>query len=148
MERIDPQTAKRVWQRVQGEDVSVRPMLSAERRCLADFQQLQRLLAEKNRQLRLLASHCQQRIRCLMGIDSLLTGTSMPDVPLNPRQETPQGLLRHCYQQSVNLAGEYQRRGEHPEYGPVYLELAKQMRQQCIQILELIATAEMKKSTR
>lgn len=146
MERIDPQVAKRVWQRVQGEDMSVRPLLAAERRCYGACRQLKRMLPGKSRALQQLEESCGQRIRCLLGIESLLTGMRTPELPLKPRQETAEGLLRHCYQQSVSLVSDYQRRGEHPEYGPVFLELAGQMRQQCIKLLEILGSME--KSTR
>ena len=146
MERIDPQMAKRVWQRVQGDEMSVRPLLAAERRCYGAYRQLRRMLPGKSRALQQMEESCQHRIRCLLGIDNLLTGASTPELPLKPRQETPQGLLRHCYQQSASLAADYQRRGEHPEYGPVFLELAGQMRQQCIKLLEILG--DMEKSTR
>lgn len=146
MEKIDQQMAKRVWQRVQGEGFSVRPMLAAERRCNSALQHLRRMLPGKGRAWQQLEEGCRQRIRCLLGIDNQLTGERLKELPLKPRQETPQGLLRHCYQQSVALMAEYQRWGDHPEYGGVFTEFAGQMRQQCIKLLEILG--DMEKSTR
>ena len=146
MERIDPQVAKRVWQRVQGDEMSVRSLLAAERRCHGAYRQLKRMLPGKSRSLQQLEESCGLRIRCLLGIDNLLTGVRTSELPLKPRQETAEGLLRHCYQQSASLAADYQRRGEHPEYGGVFTELAGQMRQQCMKLLEILGSME--KSTR
>lgn len=148
MNGYDQQKAARVWQRVQ----QARPpekqpsrleelpeLMMHEWEAVAAYRQLARQFQGKgNEAYQRLARQEQKHIACLEGMHFLIQGGKCPLPKLQPAQEPPERLLRRCYGVHLRAMKAYEDRGDDPEYGPVFRELARQERENCILVLELL----------
>ena len=140
MEQYDSKMAQRVWQRVKGTRESVGALMAAESQCVGICRALARQMPEKSGQIKALEEQCQQHIRCLKGIEYLVSGSHGGHLPLKPRQETRAGLLRAGYLQCIKAAREYRRWAEDEEYGLCFQLLADQKQRQSLTFLEILGS--------
>ena len=140
MERIDPQKAARVWQRVQGEsgisEGLLKELILEESMTATGWRQLGR-----NRpKLEQMERECRERIACLRGICQLLTG-KMPEVPRPaPAQMQPAAILRAGYGRLMKCLARYEALQEDPTYGPAFVPMAAQTREHCRAVLALLGS--------
>ena len=145
MDKIDPQKAARVWQRVQN-NTGIDPRLLQEQ--LAEeaitgnsWQLLSRKAQGQDREaLVLLYRQAKERCSCLRGICQLLTDKKPLQQPLPPPQESAQALLRAGYGRLMHCLVRYEAWQTDPEYGPVFVQLAAQTRAHCRTVLQLIGS--------
>ena len=143
MERVDPQKAARVWQRVHTENPSpeqgLLSLIAQEWADASTYLQLSRRLQGKSATvLRTLYEQEQTHLACLKGIYTLITGThpKVASVPL-PQEDIEQ-TLRRCYGRAMRCLAAYEARSTDPEYGPVFARLADREREHCRLLLELL----------
>ena len=143
MERVDPQKAARVWQRVHTENPSpeqgLLSLIAQEWADASTYLQLSRRLQGKPATiLRTLYEQEQTHLACLKGIYTLITGThpKVASAPL-PQEEIEQ-TLRRCYGREMQCLAQYEQRSTHPEYGKVFARLAQQEQEHCRLLLEII----------
>jgi len=146
VEKYDPEMAKRVWQRVQGEAApvtaaapSVQALAAAELEQAGIFLQLsQQLQGREKALLRRLYEEDKSHGAMLQGIQ-LLTAGKCPPIRTTPaRQTSPEVALRKCYGAALRAMKEYENRMADPEYGAAFAELARQERVHCGLILEVL----------
>lgn len=147
MEKIDPQTARQVWQRVQApaapaqDAQTVLEMLRQTRRDGEACQQLMRRMPERHRRrLRQMVNQERSHGDCLRGIYHLLTGQRPALLPVRLEAEPAEVALRRYYGGKLRLLGEYERWTADPQFGQVFARLAQQERELCRQTLELMGT--------
>ena len=142
MEKIDPQKAARVWQRVQGSggpDMALlQQVLLEERMTGGGWRALSRNLPGQRELLQQLYRQSRERCDCLRGICVLVTGTAPEAVQLPLKQESVQGLLRAGYRQLIRCLARYEAWQTEGEYGPVFVRLAEQTREHCRCALQLL----------
>ena len=142
MEQYDSQLAQRVWQRVRGETAgsqgSAKAFLLAEAEAGAGYRQLSRLMPEKKQLWRQLLGDTQRHMAYLRGMLYLTEGHRGTDIPIKPRQEQPDALLRLCCTQCLKLAEQYRAFADDPEYGWVYAAMADTKQAHFATILEVI----------
>lgn len=147
MERIDPAKAAAVWQRVHNsppaiENEQVLPTLLREELAnTALYTQLARKLGPPhNQMLQQMARQEQSHGFCLRGICKMRTGT----VPAVERpqlsQDTPEALLRRCYEQKLRCCTQYSARSNDPQFGPVFALLARQEQEHCSILLQILGS--------
>ena len=143
MEKVDPQKAARVWQRVHTETDApgqgLLALISQEWADSATYLQLSRRLQGRSATiLRTLYEQEQAHLACLKGIYTLITG-SHPKVAAIPlSQEEPEQTLRRCYGREMQCLAQYEQRSNHPEYGKVFAKLALQEQEHCRMVLEIL----------
>ena len=148
MENYDPEMAKRVWQRVQGETaqetVSAVPP-SAQALAAAELEQASRFLrlsgqlpGREKALLRRLYEEEKSHAGILRGIQLLTAGKcpAMKMAAAHPME--PEVALRKCYGAALRAEKEYENRAADPEYGPAFAELARQERIHCVLLLEVL----------
>ena len=142
MEQYDAQLAQRVWQRVRGETVgaqgNVKGLLLAEAEAGAVYRQLSRAYPEQKRLWQRLAGENRRHMAYLRGILYLTEGHRGDEIPIKPRPEQPEALLRLCCAQCLKLEGQYRELSDDPEYGCIYEMLAAGKRAQFAAVLESI----------
>lgn len=145
MEKIDPEKARSVWQRVQNtapgtpREQGLTELIALEWTGAATYLLLSRRLQGKAAST-LRAIHQQEmaNVACLKGIYTLLTG-NRPVVRANaPTPENPDTVLRSCYGREMRILAQYESRSADPEYGQVFTRLAIQKREHCRLVLELL----------
>ena len=140
MERYNADQAARVWQRVRGEGeatLSGLPGMAAAEQSMAEaLRQLQR---QNNRMgTEALAAECAANAAALRGILRLM-GQKAEAAPVSPiPRELPENTLRRCYASALQLHSSYEKYADHPEYGPVFRELARRKGKHCFQIAEVL----------
>ena len=145
MEKIDPQKAARVGQRVQGTagmDVHLLQEAVLEESITATgWKQLSRNTQGQNKALlEQLQKQTWERCACLRGICRLLTG-SMPEMPaVHTLREGNQALLRAGYGQLMRCLARYEAWQTDPEYGPTFAQLVRQTREHCRSVLQLLGS--------
>ncbi len=146
MEKYDAEMAKRVWQRVQGEAEPASPLpptaqalAAAEMEQAMAFLQLSRQLQGREKALvRRLYEEEKAHADTLRGIHFLMTG-KRPVLRTAPaEQHTPEIALRKCCGASLRAMKAYEGRSADPEYGPVFASLARQEKDHCALLLELL----------
>ncbi len=153
MDKIDPQKAARVWQRVHTDapaqnSVQAPPqnpvqglpeLIAQEWTDAAIYLQLSRRFQGKDSAiLRQMAQQEQSHTACLKGIYTLITGAQPMVRAVPPAQESTQAILRRCYGREMRCLAQYEERASHPEYGQVFSRLAEQEREHCRLVLELL----------
>lgn len=140
MEHIDDAQARRVWQRVHGEEHKTEETV---------LEQMLEQLAQDAAVWRYLARHqtgpfpamAQQRqtqLDCLRGIWRIRTGKPYPPRNVPPPTGTREELLRQSYARQLSLWQTFDAKARDPEFGPVFLSLREQQRNHCRMTLELI----------
>ena len=145
MKPIDPHTAAKVWDRVQNTAVPapdaqvILNQIAEELLDAALWQQLARRLPPPQASLaRQLSTQDQAHAVCLKGIYTMITGRK-PIVP-TPKagEDSPSVLLRRCYGRKMRALSHYESRQGDPQYGHVFLGLARQEKEHCHRILEIL----------
>ena len=144
MEQIDPVKAAAVWQRVHStgqprQDTQELPGLIRETLMnAAAYLQLSRQLSRSQAVLRQLSRQEQSQAACLKGLYLLLTGEQ--PVFHTPRltPESTEAALRRCWEREINCLAQYEARSANTQYAMVFSQLAKQKREHCLQLLELL----------
>jgi hypothetical protein len=122
MEQIDPNTAARVWQRVQGApnlpgQPSPQSLILREHNALTAYQRLAKQLPEHSRIISKLVENTQQDLACLRGIATLQEKPT-PALPQEkPVLEPPALTLRKCYGATLSLGAAYDDLSADREYG-------------------------------
>ena len=143
MDKMDPQVAARVWQRVRGtgkseETVGIQTMVAWEKETEAVLLWLSKRLPEKGYALQQMISDTRRHIACLQGIRQLSGekpgGYTAGKLPSND----PAALLRRCYGQCLRVGAHYAQRAEDAQYGGVFGDMARTKRRHCALILEIL----------
>lgn len=152
MNGFDQQKAARVWQRVQqaqpqgkqpGHLEELPELMMNEWEAAAAYRQLARQFQGKEGETyQSLARREQKHAACLRGMHSLITGEKYPLQKLQSVKEPPERILRRCYGIHLRARKAYESHAEDPEYGPVFAELARQERELCVTVLELLGKPE------
>ena len=151
MERLDKELQQRVWQRVQSrektdlpllEQENLRPLLLALQENGAAYQNLSRQLPGKEgEKARKLWQESQRCLACLKGICRIRgESVKLPQLPV--QKEQVQRSLMKCYHRERNLWSEWEHRSGDGEYGPVYAQLARQARDRCASVMEILGNLE------
>lgn len=143
MEKIDPQVAAKVWQRVRGnekpaEPVGIQALVAREKETEAILQWLLRRLPEKSYALQQLIADTRRHIACLQGIRQLngeKIGAYSAGKPLSGE---PVPLLRKCYSLCLQVGARYAARVEDEQYGGVFGDMARTKRRHCAMLLEIL----------
>ncbi|MBE6959343.1 MAG: hypothetical protein E7448_01275 [Ruminococcaceae bacterium] len=143
MEKIDPQVAAKVWQRVRGnekpaEQIGIQTMVAWEKETEAILQWLLRRLPDKSYALQQLIADTRRHIACLQGIRQLngekigaySAGKSLSGEPVT--------LLRRCYSLCLQVGARYAARAEDEQYGGVFGDMARTKRRHCAMLLEIL----------
>ena len=145
METLDRQVEERVWRRVRGEEADPRPeqgllaLIAHEWADAAAYLQLSRRLPGRDSLLlREMAQQEQAHGACLKGLYTMLTGQrpTVRSVPV--KQENVEAALRRCYGREMQSLALYEARCDDPQYGAVFAHLAKQEREHCHKLLEIL----------
>jgi len=153
MNTYDHQKAARVWQRVRGngeekqEDwaAELPELIMNEWNAGAVYMQLARQMQPRQAQiLQQLSREELAHAACLKGIHTLMTGEHIVTRSPQPEKEPPEMTLRKCYGREMRRLKEYEKRREDLEYGPVFARMARQEREQCCRLLELLGNLEKK----
>lgn len=143
MDKMDPQVAARVWQRVRGtgkpeETVGIQTMVAWEKETEAMLLWLSKRLPEKGYALQQMMADTRRHIACLQGIRQLsgqkpgvYTAGKLPG-------NDPSALLRRCYGQCLRVGAHYAQRAEDEQYGCVFGDMARTKRRHCALILEIL----------
>lgn len=147
MERIDPEKAQRVWQRVQSSapgaprEQGLSELIAQEWTGAATYLLLSRRLQGKpTNTLRTIHQQEMANVACLKGIYTLLTGNRPAVQAVPPSPEDPEITLRHCYGREMHSLAQYEQRSSDPEFGQVFARLAAQKRDHCRMVLELLGS--------
>ena len=146
MDKIDPEKARQVWQRVQStastpREQGLTELIVQEWTNAATYLQLSRRMQGKSAiDLRKIHEQEMSNAACLKGIYTLLTG-SRPTIRATPQKaENPEAVLRHCYGQEMRCLAQYEARRTDPEYGQVFARLATQKQEHCRLVLALLGS--------
>ncbi|MBE6976377.1 MAG: hypothetical protein E7439_04185 [Ruminococcaceae bacterium] len=145
MERIDPHTQQRVWQRVRGEQpdaIQEQPLIAAEAEIAAQLQTLIRYFPGNSRMLKAMLTQTRHHLACLRGMHLLRQGINLPKSTGIHRNSDPTALVRKCYVNCLNLCARYAALSNDPEYGIVYAEMAATTRHHCAQLLTLLGNGK------
>lgn len=143
MEKIDPQVAAKVWQRVRGnekavETVSIQTMVAWEKETEAILLWLSRRLPEKGYAWQQMIADTRRHIACLQGIRQLNGEKPGAYAAGKPMSGEPGPWLRRCYGQCLRVGGQYASRAEDAQYGCVYGDMARTKKRHCALILEVL----------
>jgi len=153
MNTFDRQKAERVWQRVRGSEdenaqdraAELPELIMNEWNAAAAYLQLARQMQPRQAQiLQQLSREKLAHAACLKGIYTLMTGERVVTRSPQPEQEPPELTLRKCYGREMRRLKEYEKRSEDPEYGHVFARMARQGREHCCRLLELLGNLEKK----
>ena len=142
MDTMDSKREQEVWQRVRGEvDLpgELKTLAAREWADAAVYLMLSRQMqGQQKAVLRKLFEQEQSHAACLRGIYLLLTGQPLTARTSPPVPEPPELALRKCCGSKLRGAAAYDRLSAAAEYGPVFRQLARQEREQCRLLLEIL----------
>lgn len=141
MENLDSGLEQRVWQRVRGEAQSapLQALAAAEQNLAAVYLMLSRSVqGPEKAMLRQMFERERSHGRCLNGMSMLSDDRALSVRTVPPANDRPDIALRKCYAQTLKSIREYENRVEDPEYGHVFRHLARQEREHCRMILEIL----------
>lgn len=145
MDKIDPEKARQVWQRVQGatptapREQGLSELVVLEWTNATAYLQLSRHTPAKiAASLRHIHQQEMGNAACLKGIYTLLTGKKPAIKAVPPAPDSPDKVLRRCYGQEMHCLAQYEARRTDPEYGQVFARLAAQKQEHCRLVLELL----------
>ena len=147
MKPYDPNTAAKVWDRVRSTPAAIADaqavleLIAQEMLDAATYSRLaQRLPPPQAAIARQIARQEQSHISCLKGVYTLITGQK----PMVPKpavtDDPPDILLRRCYGREMRCLSQYEARQTDPQYGHIFLTLARQEQEHCHRILEILGT--------
>ena len=145
MNSYDPKTTSSVWDRVKstapppGDAPAILNLIEEELSDAATYLRLSRKLppplASTARQL---AQQDQAHAVCLKGVYALITGRKALFPQPAVTDDPPEIVLRRCYGRKMRCLAQYESRQNDPQYGHVFLNLARQEREHCHRILEIL----------
>ena len=143
MDKMDSEMEQRVWKRVRGEMPEAPPglqaMAAAEQNEAAVYLMLSRQLQGREKaMLRRLFSEEQSHAAILRGMQLAITGQRLAVRPVPPEPQMPEIALRKSYGRKLQALASYESRTNDREYGAVFLQLARQEREHCAAILEIL----------
>lgn len=145
MKPYDPKTAARVWDRVQstavpaGDAQMVLNLIAEEMLDAAAYLRLAKRLPPPQAAIaRQLSQQEQAHIACLKGIYTLITGRKAIVPPPAVSDDPPDIVLRRCYGREMRCLAQYEARQADPQYGHIFLTLARQEKEHCHRILEIL----------
>lgn len=144
MEYIDPQTVRRVFQRVRGgaipEVLSDLPMLLS--REVADLDYFCALLSRSpgDSRIRRLQHITRRQCALLRGICRMAELNTAQDAPAQVNMEHGISKVRYCYGRVLERMGIYDDRRNAQEYGCAFAALADGSREQACLLLELLGS--------
>ena len=149
MEKYDREMARRVWQRVQGEPPREQPgqnllaMLQGELMAASTYLMLSRQMSGRAAQvLQRMYREEQNHAAYLKGMYLLAAG-QMPALRApQPVKEPLETALRKCYGAELKSASEYEGCSADPEFGHVFAQMARQEREHCACVLEMIGSLQ------
>ena len=148
MESFDQEKARRVWDRVTGEQGSsldsntLTALMTQELTDAATLTRLSKQIGGRGGDLLRLARQCQQHAGYLRGICAMICRTPPgPAVP-TPTVTTAVGALQKCYVNSLHRMRGYEVMSSDPDYGPVFQKMAAAEQNQCATLLDLIGKVE------
>lgn len=123
----------------QGEAQSLLPLIARVWDGAAAYAQTARELTGRDAALlRRLTEEAQAQAACLKGIYAIITGKN-PSVRFSPApREAVPVALRRCYGRELKLLSEYETWTGRQDYGHVFTCLARQSREHCGVILEVL----------
>ena len=147
MKPYDPNTAAKVWDRVRStpsvtaDAQAILELITQEMLDVATYNRLaQRLPAPKAAIVRQIAREEQSHIACLKGVYTLITGQK-PTVPKPAiADDAPEIVLRRSYGREMRCLSQYEARQTDPQYGYIFLSLARQEKEHCHRLLEILGT--------
>lgn len=128
MDLLDRETQQRVWQRVLGQQDRNAELLQLIRLCRVQTEELRTLD-------RVLWQEEKQTLQFLTGLYRLGAGGSPPQEPL-PAGVTAQRFAR-CLGRCEEMLALCIRLENHPRYGAVFTDLARQRRAMCAQLASM-----------
>ena len=147
MKEINPNTAARVWDRVRntavptGDAPTILNLIAEEMQDTAAYQKLsQQLPAPLAAIARQIARQEQSHVACLRGVYTLITGQKPILPPPAVTDDGPQILLRRCYGREMRCLSQYEARQTDPQYGHIFQTLARQEKEHCHRILEILGS--------
>ena len=145
LEQFDQQMEQRVWKRVRGEEqppiTGLQGLAAAEQNEAAVYLMLSRQLqGPEKAMLRRIFEQENAHAAILRGIHNAMTGQriTLRTAPVQP--ETPEIALRKCYARKLKTLSEYESRENDREYGAVFSHLARQEREHCAVILQILGS--------
>ena len=141
MAEFDEMMENRVWQRIhaEGSGQTLQSLAVAERSTAAVYLRLARMTQGPEKALlRQLFERERRHSRCIHGVSMAAEGKPLSMRTVPPAADHPTAALRKCYAASLKAAAEYDRRGADPDYGCVFRELAREEREHCRMILEVL----------
>ncbi len=142
MNKIDPKIAARVWQRVQGEqdagEERFQTLIYRERELSSACTRLASALPKKAKLLKDAAQAANARAVCLRGMGYLTSGSRPAAANAVKKTEAVDSVVRKCCLLCRNAITEYDARGEHPQYGCVFAQMAQEHRAHYRLFLELL----------
>jgi len=143
MTKIDPKLAQRVWQRVQGEaSVQEAPqfqtLIYREQELASACRRLATALPRKAMFLEKIADAARARAVCLRGMGYLAQGDRAKTAVPAKKTESVESVLRSCCLKCANAITEYDRRGDDPQYGCIFSQMAQEHRAHYRLFLELL----------
>ena len=145
MKQYNPQTASKVWDRVQNAAVpspdaqSILTLITEEMTDAAAYARLaKRLPSPQAAVARQISQQEQSHISCLKGIYTLITGRKAIAPPPVVADDPPEIVLRRCYGREMRCLAQYEARMSDPQYGYIFRKLAQQEQEHCRQILEIL----------
>ena len=145
MKQYDPLKAAQVWQRVQNQPSTRSGPENLAALIMTQWETAAFCRRMPEPAMKHISQTAQRHIQCLKGIQHLATGrpaevrTPAVEVDLSPAG------LRKCYGKMLRCLGEYEKRCDDPEYGPVFRNLAREQRDCCCKLLEFIGSQDRKK---
>ena len=143
MEKIDPQMAASVWQRVRGketpeENPGVQTLIAWEKETEGVLLWLAKRLPEKNYALQQMIGDTRRHLSCLYGIRQLSGEKAGAYTPGKLNSADPGAMLRRCYGQCLRAGAQYASRSEDGQDGCVFGDMARTKRRHCALILEIL----------
>ena len=149
MAKYDQEMAQRVWKRVQGEQSREQPernlqgLILGEWMAASTYLMLSRQMGPKEAEiLRRMFREEQNHAACLKGMYVLSTGQKPVIRTPQPSKEPVEATLRRCYSAELQSVAEYEARSGDPEFGHVFARMARQEREHCAYVLELIGSLQ------
>lgn len=145
MDKIDPEVARNVWQRVQGNtprQMDLQGFIVGEMRLHAAYGRLLRRPGVHAALLRQLQEESRVAVAVLQGICRLTGQNCRPKLPPQQKEELPETVMRRCYGQNLSLAKQYQSLVQDAEYGHAFSWLQQQKYRQCMALLQILGGGE------
>ena len=133
---------QRVWQRVKGhqepENSDLKQLAMESQQAAAEYRNLLRSKLESHREFgRQLLKAEQENLAALKGLYFLQTGNAMR-LPMESGMHWDTKKMVRRYHMSRRTLAEYMARSAEPEWGCVYLAMAKRQEQQCDRLAQLL----------